>query len=410
MTVRDGHLFKGGRLADYLVGMQRAALEKVAKEPPDEIRFVPEAVVERLFEDHRVATVSFDWHGVTRTEPREDVDVVEQWGERYTVPVHVLSIVVPMSGDPELLKRQADTYSSGALEAHVRGDAIVFSVRGGELTPEAVRGQVDRMKKELERQVSWANNQVESWTPHLRISIDAAVKQRKERLDHAASLSAGLDIPLAATSNNRRVTVPVARKTVRVQERFQGNETATVEPALADAVYEDVIRTLGSLARALERLPRTTARFNEEEIRDLALFILNSHWEGAARGEVFNGKGKTDILLPWKDRNAFIGECKFWKGPKGFRDTIDQLMGYLVWQDTKAAIILFIRNVEASEVIAKADIGVREHPSFRTAKVPTDPMTRRDYVLASASDNQRFIKLALLPVVIPQPEEEQRPA
>jgi hypothetical protein len=78
-----------------------------------------------------------------------------------------------------------------------------------------------------------------------------------------------------------------------------------------------VLRTLGSFARALERLPKTASRFNEVELRDLALFILNSGYEGAARGEVFNGNGKTDILLPWKDRNAFIGECKFWKGPKG---------------------------------------------------------------------------------------------
>ena len=374
---------------------------------PDEIRFASEAVVERLFAEYRVDTVSFDWEGITRTVPREDVEVIEQWGERYAVPIHVLSIVVPMSGDPELLRRQADTFSSGILEAHVRGDALVFSVRGRELTPDAVRGHVDSMKHDLERQVAFANNQVESWIPHLRIAIDAAVTQRKERLDDAASLSAGLDIPIAPTSADRRVTVPVARKTVRLQDRVAGAETAKIEPALADAVYEDVVRTLGSLGRALERLPRTTARFNEEEIRDLALFILNSHWEGAARGEVFNGKGKTDILLPWKDRNAFIGECKFWKGPKAFADTIDQLMGYLVWQDTKAAIILFIRNGEPSEVIAKADRGVREHQSFKTAREANDPMTRRDYVMVSASDSQRFIKLALLPVVIPQPEEEQ---
>ena len=93
---------------------------------------------------------------------------------------------------------------------------------------------------------------------------------------------------------------------------------AKMEPALADAMYEDVLRTLGSLGRAFERLPKTASRFKEEELRDVALFILNSNYEGAARGEVFNGNGKTDLLLAWKDRNAFIGECKFWKGPQGY--------------------------------------------------------------------------------------------
>lgn len=398
--MRDSRLFQNGRLADYLQGIQSVAVDQVRAAPPDEVRFAPEAVVARLFEEHRVEPATFDWDGITRTEPREDFEDIEQWGERYRVPVHILSIVVPMSGDPELLNRQADTFSTGAApEAFVRGDALVFSVRGRKLSPEAVRAQVDHMKQDLERRVSWANNQVAAWATQLRISIDTAVKSRKQRLDDAATLSAGLDIPLAPTSDSRRVTVPVARKTVRLQDR--STPAAKVEPALADAVYEDVLRTLSGLARALERLPKTTARFNEVELRDLALFILNSHWEGAVRGEVFNGRGKTDILLPWKDRNAFIGECKFWRGSKGFTATIDQLMGYLVWQDTKAAIVLFIRSGEASEIIAKADRSVREHPSFKSAKASNEPEVRRDYVMASAEDSQRFIKLALLPVVLP---------
>jgi hypothetical protein len=34
----------------------------------------------------------------------------------------------------------------------------------------------------------------------------------------------------------------------------------------------------------------------EEEIRNLLLIGLNSHFEGQAAGEVFNNTGKTDIL------------------------------------------------------------------------------------------------------------------
>jgi hypothetical protein len=177
--------------------------------------------------------------------------------------------------------------------------------------------------------------------------------------------------------------------------------TAKMEPHVADAMYEDVLRTLGSLARALERLPRTASRFREEELRDVALFILNSNYEGAARGEVFNGNGKTDLLLAWKDRNAFIGECKFWKGTKGFSDAIDQLMSYLVWQDTKAALILFIKHGEPTDVIEKADKALRAHASFRSASEAVDRAVRRDYIMVSAADSQRYIKLALLPVVVP---------
>ena len=37
---------------------------------------------------------------------------------------------------------------------------------------------------------------------------------------------------------------------------------------------------------------------------------LNAQFEGKAAGEVFNGQGKTDILIREGGRNAFIAECK----------------------------------------------------------------------------------------------------
>lgn len=65
---------------------------------------------------------------------------------------------------------------------------------------------------------------------------------------------------------------------------------------------------------------------------------------GSATGETFNKKGKTDILLRHAGNNAFVGECKFWKGEKSFLSTIDQLLGYLTWRDSKTAVIMFVKN------------------------------------------------------------------
>lgn len=123
-------------------------------------------------------------------------------------------------------------------------------------------------------------------------------------------------------------------------------------------------------------------------------------WSPAA-GELFNGDGKTDILVRVEDRNAFIGECKFWTGQKGFGDAIDQLLGYLVWRDTKAALIIFIRQKDAGAIIEKADKALREHANFKRAGTPsTDPMQRRNFVLFQPDDENREIQVALLPVVI----------
>ena len=65
-------------------------------------------------------------------------------------------------------------------------------------------------------------------------------------------------------------------------------------------------------------------------------------------------------------------------------------------------MILFIRNKNAIDVIAKADACVRQHANFRAAKAAADPDRRREYTLVSASNDERRISLALLPVVIPE--------
>ena len=66
---------------------------------------------------------------------------------------------------------------------------------------------------------------------------------------------------------------------------------------------------------------------------------LNGNYEGQAAGETFNYQGKTDILIRSGDRNIFIAERKFWNGPAKPTKTIDQLLGYLSWRDSKAAIL-----------------------------------------------------------------------
>jgi len=39
---------------------------------------------------------------------------------------------------------------------------------------------------------------------------------------------------------------------------------------------------------------------------------------------------------------VFIAECKIWEGKKRFSEGVDQLLGYLTWRDTKAAMIALL--------------------------------------------------------------------
>ncbi|MEU4250390.1 hypothetical protein AB0F15_23570 [Amycolatopsis sp. NPDC026612] len=126
---------------------------------------------------------------------------------------------------------------------------------------------------------------------------------------------------------------------------------------------------------------------------------LNAQFEGTAGGELFNGEGKTDILIRVDDRNVFIGECKVWSDPKTMDDALRQLFGYLVWRDTKAAVLLFIRNKDVTAVIEKAIQKIEDHPNYkRTGTRRGDEQI--DFTMHAQDDPDREIHLALIPFAL----------
>ncbi|WP_371778738.1 hypothetical protein [Streptosporangium subroseum] len=128
---------------------------------------------------------------------------------------------------------------------------------------------------------------------------------------------------------------------------------------------------------------------------------MNSQFEGRAAGEVFNKNGKTDILIREGDRHIFIGECKIWRGQKTITDTLNQLLGYLIWRDTKAALLLFIRTASPTDAITQAIPKFREHPNYKRDGQHASE-ERYDFVFHADGDPNREIKLAFLPFHLPK--------
>ena len=73
----------------------------------------------------------------------------------------------------------------------------------------------------------------------------------------------------------------------------------------------------------------------------------------------------------------FIAECKFWNGEKQFLETIDQLLSYLSWRDTKAAVLIFNRNAKFSEVLKKIAESSPKHKFYKRALGNLDESTFR---------------------------------
>jgi hypothetical protein len=95
-----------------------------------------------------------------------------------------------------------------------------------------------------------------------------------------------------------------------------------------------------------ERLPSTYAGKDEESLRDHLILQLEPRFEYSSTGETFNKSGKTDILVRHQKSNIFVAECKFWGGAKKHFETIDQMLSYLTWRDSKTAIVYFMDTKE----------------------------------------------------------------
>lgn len=155
------------------------------------------------------------------------------------------------------------------------------------------------------------------------------------------------------------------------------------------------------MSKNIERSPSTFVQMKEEQIRDLILVNLNGPYEGDATGETFNAQGKTDILIRAEGRNVFVAECKFWGGPKALLASIDQIQIYLTWRDTKAALLLFCRNVDVTHTLTSIAATVPEHKNFkRELKKEGDTQVR--YLFSQKDDAARDLFLAVQAFSIPK--------
>lgn len=176
------------------------------------------------------------------------------------------------------------------------------------------------------------------------------------------------------------------------------------EPAIQRSDFDAIVAVISAFGAAAERFPDTFRPMREEVLRELVLVILNNQF-GPAVGELFSRAGKTDIAILQAGGPVFIAECKIWKGEAAFREAIDQLLGYLVWRDTKAAVVLFVRNKDVTGIVGKAMACMQSHERFKREAAPAagHPVS----VLHQDGDPAREIEIALVVVPIPSSEKPE---
>lgn len=313
-----------------------------------------------------------------------------------------VEVRIPFEGEAELFYTKSNTFSTNPPRAVIDRNEIVLRYDTPADQPRDIRALVDQTLRDIEQHLGWQRDMIDAHNRGLPDAAAQSIRQRRERLLAQSQRAEALGIPIRRrTDAPKTYALPTVKR--RAVPTLPPSTTAQFkpEPMLTMELYEHVLKVVQDMALVMERSPDAFKAMNEEALRQHFLVQLNGQFEGKATGETFNMAGKTDILLREGDRNVFIAECKFWKGPKAFGEAIDQLLGYATWRDGKTAILVFNRGTDTSTVLSGIDSVAKAHANFKRAiEWPHESGFR--YIFHGNHDKSRELFLTVLAFHVPR--------
>lgn len=310
----------------------------------------------------------------------------------------VIKFHVPVSGNIQLLHCIPSSRVMWSMEIEIDRNEFCFEIINFRDNADEIVRRKDENIRSILQQYENVRTEVERANSSLEQHVRNAFNSRKQRIQKSSGVLASLGVPIkksVSPPETFSVPTPQKRKKPILNKPSVKEAGFTPEPSLDQSTYVDILNLIHDVGKEFERLPSLYAGKEEEHLRDHFLMMLEPNFEGSATGETFNKTGKTDILLRHEGSNVFIGECKFWKGEKSFLSTIDQLLGYLTWRDSKAAVIMFVPNKDFSSVVDTAKEASPKHSNF-LKYVDEKDETWFNYEFHLDGDRNRVVKLAVM--------------
>lgn len=407
-------IFAERELSEVLRAQLQALKDEIEKEDRNKILNVNETeYVQYLVSRYHIDLLDFRWDETSASDRETNIESVRSPYGRFAAHQpesyrrQVITYYIAYSGDKALLTCAPSSRLMWSTDIEVDNESISFSIVNWQDDPNQIKGEADRTIENIKRQAESVNGEVNSFNQRLESEVQAGVKRRKDKLLSQSNLLSSLGVPIRRAANvPATFAVPVVKKRVLVKPSAPSTEFQP-EPTLDESNYSEILRIIHEAGVEMERHPSIYQGKDEESLRDHFIMVLSPHFESVT-GETFNRAGKTDILIRHEKANAFVAECKFWRGIKSFYDTIDQALGYLTWRESKAAIICFIPNKELGPVLAQIEAESPKHPDFVQFR------GRRmeswfQYEFHLPNDHTRSVNLAVLCFHFPgvgQPEPE----
>ena len=392
------HLFGGGLLRAYLEENTREIVDAIDRMSEDYILGVSETeLINHLYEEFIVGTIEIQPDDVIA----EKFDKVLH-GIPSSRTVTAVRFFLPYSGNANLLLFKPSSFLNWTTEVNLKDACIQYEVYGQPFTSEHVKKESDTVLRNLAHNLSEINKQVEQHNSEIRELIEDTFKAAKQKILDDNDIIASLGVPIRKKNNlPKTYAIPTPQTIKKIHPAPVVTEKGfTPEWTLDDVTYQEILKVFFDLGRTFETHPSTYSDKDEEALRDLILLYLAPRYEGSATGETFNKKGKTDILLQYEKKNVFVAECMFWAGQKSYLKKISQLLRYLTWRDSKAALVVFVNNKEITPVLETVENNTSEHENF-LGFVSRQEEGWFNFRIHLNGDKNREVHLAVLVIHIP---------
>jgi hypothetical protein len=304
-----------------------------------------------------------------------------------------VTISVPYVGERELFHFQPSSYTLSPPAADISQSSLQLCYVG-ENVDDDVKKQADKTIEDIQRYLNTMKADIERFHKDLDGYIKGLITKRKERYIQAHKVASNIGFPLKKRNDSLTYISPEIKRKAKIEKPTPQVGGAAPEPVLSEDDYLHILNVIQNMVLVMERSPKAFSTMGEEDLRQHFLVQLNGHYEGQATGETFNFDGKTDILIRADGKNIFIAECKFWHGEEQFIRTVDQLLGYLAWRDTKTALLIFNRNKNFTDVVAKAVKTISAHPMYVKSLDQLNETTFR-FVFQQPQEHCKQLLLAL---------------
>lgn len=285
----------------------------------------------------------------------------------YNIDGYKITYTIPFDGDNSLLYLQPSTrFLTRFLVECVKSSSddsygeIVFSLEytkqeldGKDALKEFVASQFTQKFKNYIETINRINEEVEIYNSGLEFIIREALENRKQKASNYVALGEKLDIPLKINPKAPNTNPILLKKAIIKKPEIPSAKMPEKEYQIKAEDYEKIRQIINLAGFSMEKAARTFSKLDEEELRDIIISHLNTHFQGLASAETFSKVGKTDIHILFENKAAYIAECKIWHGEKKLHEAIEQLFSYITWRDAKTSIIIFNKDNKDFEKILK---------------------------------------------------------